>query len=474
MTGNPHPLLVPGGSLARTFNRRSFLGVAGGLAATTVLAACGSDGGSGGQSSTGGGSPTGGTSGSSAGGTSAGASGSPSGTAGSGASRPTADLTVWTTTRFTPNGDAAVPKAAADYAKKFGGSVTVQGFPPNDLLDKITTAVSGGGGPDVIIFDISQIAPLAAANLVTDITSKFDSLKDLYYPGDTAGANFQGKQYAVPYDTNNVALFWNKQMFAKAGIDSAPTTWDDLLAAAKELTGGDQYGYMLGAKGYGSFLFWPWLWQNGGTILSDDNTKATFNDAAGAEAWQFYADLYLKHNVVPPSFLSVSNSWDQFTAPFIQEKVAMMPIGAWGIQPVQDGNPKLEFDIAPLPKNKAAGTVIGGDGIAITTTSKSPDAAWAFIEWMTAAEQEPVIESYDLLPSRKDAVESEWVTKSPFNTVFAKQGAAGVARPAVANWSDIEWGVMADAWDSVIQKSASPADALNKAAEQTNAKLAGS
>ena len=231
---------------------------------------------------------------------------------------------------------------------------------------------------------------------------------------------------------------------------------------------------MLGAKGYGSFLFWPWLGQNGGTVLNDDNTKATFNDEAGQAAWQFYADLYLKHNVVPPSFLSVSNSWDQFTAPFIQEKVAMMPIGAWGIQPVQKGNPKLEFDIAPLPKNKAAGTVIGGDGIAITTTSKHPDAAWAFIEWMTAKEQEPVVESYDLLPSRKDAVESEWVTGSPFNTVFAEQGAAGHARPAVANWSDIEWGVMADAWDSVIQKSASPADALNKAAQQATAKLGGS
>lgn len=368
----------------------------------------------------------------------------------------------------------ALTQAAADYAKQFGGSVTVQGFPPNDLLDKITTAVAAGGGPDLIIFDSSQIAPLAAANLVTDITPKFDSLKDLYYPGDIAGGNFQGKQYAVPYDTNSVALFWNKAMFEKAGIKQAPESWDDLLSAAKELTGGDQYGYMLGAKGYGSFLFWPWLWQNEGTILNDDNTKSTFNEPAGQEAWQFYSDLYLKHNVVPPSFLSVSNSWDQFTAPFIQEKVAMMPIGAWGIQPVQAGNPNLEFAIAPLPKGKATGTVIGGDAIAITATSKNPDAAWALVEWMTAKEQEPVVESYELMPARKDSLESDWVKNSPFNTVFAAQGSAGHARPAIANWSDIEWGVMADAWDSVIQKSVSPADALAKAAAAVDAKLGGS
>src|SRR5699024_1234628 len=128
-----------------------------------------------------------------------GGSGSGSATSGSGGSRPTADLTVWTSTRLTPNGDAALPKAAADYAKQFGGTVTVQGFPPNDLLDKITTSVAGGGGPDVIIFDISQIAPLAAANLVTDITDKFADIKDNYYPGDIAGANYQGKQYAVPF-----------------------------------------------------------------------------------------------------------------------------------------------------------------------------------------------------------------------------------------------------------------------------------
>ncbi len=464
MNGRKNPLLTARDLTPRMFNRRAFLGLAGGAAATAALAACGSNGAA---------SPSTAASGSSTPGGSSAPTASSSVDGSSAASVPSADLVLWTTTRFTPNDEAGVPKAAADYAKKFGGSVTVQGFPPNDFLDKITTAVAGGGGPDVIMFDISQIAPLAAAGLLEDITDKFAPMKDLFNQGDITGANYQGKQYAVPYDTNNVGLFWNKAMFEKAGISAPPTNWDDLLSAAKELTGGKQYGYMLGAKGYGSFLYWPWLWQNGGTILNEDNTKATFNEPAGTEAWQFYADLYLKHGVVPPAFLSASNSWDQFTAPFIQETVAMMPIGAWGIQPVKQGNPGLEFGIAPLPKNKAAGTVIGGDGLAITKTSKNADAAWAFVQWMTDAAQEPVIESYSLISSRKDAVDSDFVKNDPYNLVFAEQGAVGVARPAIANWSDIEWGVMADAWDSVIGKSASPTDALNKAAQATNAKLNG-
>jgi multiple sugar transport system substrate-binding protein len=417
-------------------SRRGILAGAGGLGLAAALAACSSSGSSGGGS---------------------GKNGS---------------LTVWASNAFVPGDGSALAKAASDFASKNDVKVTVQGFAANDLIDKITTTLSGGGGPDVVIVDVSQVPQLGEAKLLTDITSRVAPIKSQYFPGNIASATTGGVTYAVPFDTSNVALFWNKKMFAKAGINAAPTTWDELRSAAKELTGGGKYGYMLGAKGYGSFLFWPWLWQNGGTIADPQNTKATFNDAAGLEAWEFYADLYLKDKVVPPTFLGVTDSWDQFTQPFMTEQVAMMAIGDWGIAPLAKGNPGLEYEVAPLPKKVKSATVLGGNAVGITKAAKDADLAWNFVSWLTAAGQESVLEKgYQRIPARTDVTGSAFAKADQARSVFVEQASVAVTRPTVPNWGDIEWGVMADAWDSVIQKKKSPADALNAAASAATAKL---
>ncbi len=470
-------------------NRRRFLAVGGGAATAAFLAACGS--GSGGSGATSAAATTSAPASSAAAATSA--SAAPSSAASSVASSAVssavssaaasastttvsvapADLVVWASTAMIPNDSSPLSQAGKDYAAKFGGSVTFQGFAASDLTNKITTALAGGSGPDAVLFDSSAVAQFAAAQQIVDITSKFAGIKDQFFPGNVEAAQYKGKQFAVPFDISNVALFWNKAMFAKAGIAAPPTTWDDLLSAAKEMTGGDNYGYMLGASGYGSFLFWPWLWQNGGAIANADNTEITVNSAEGLEAWDFYANLYLKENVVPPTFLTVTQSWDQFVTPFMQGKCAMMPIGSWGIAPLKAGNPGLEYGVAPLPKKKQAASVLGGNALAVTTASKNPDSAYNLLQWLMSADQEKVVEGYQRIPARLDVVDSEYAKSDPARQTFVQQAPDGKARPSIPNWGDIEWGVMATAWDNVIHKKKSPEDALNDAATAATAKLKG-
>ncbi|WP_329246782.1 sugar ABC transporter substrate-binding protein [Actinoallomurus sp. NBC_01490] len=417
-------------------SRRGVLFAAGGIAATAVLAACGDNGGMG-----------------------AGKKGS---------------LTLWASTTFAGVGNSALRKAASDYAAKNGVSVTVQGFPANDLIDKVTTALTGGGGPDIVLVDVSQVPQLGASKMLVDLTSRIKPISSQFFAGNIAAATVNGATYAVPYDTNNVALLWNKKMFGKAGITAPPTTWDDLLAAARQLTGGKQYGYMLGAKGYGSFLFWPWLLQNGGQILDSSGTKAAFNSPEGVEAWNFYANLYLTQKVVPPTFLGVTDSWDQYIQPFMTERVAMMAIGDWGIAPLAKGNPGLEYGVVPLPKHKQSATLLGGNSIGITSAAKDPDLAWGFISWLTGAAQEKVLQDgYKRIPARTDVTGSAFVTGDPARKVFAEQATTAKSRPSVPTWGDIEWGVMADAWDLVIQKKKAPEKALADAAAAAAKKLSG-
>lgn len=380
-----------------------------------------------------------------------------------------ASLTFWVIGSFTATPDAPIFKAAQQYAAQHPGvQVKVESASPTTFRDKLVTAVKGGQGPDIASVDSAWVAGLAAANVLTPLDDRFAAVADQFFPGPAQTGAYLGKQYAVPWYTNNVALFWNKGAFKAAGLNAPPTDWQELVDFGKKLTAGDKYGLMLGAKGFGAFLWFPFAWQNGTALLSADGKQAEFGGPAGQQAWQFYADLYLADKIVPDAIKGATDSWDQLFAPFIQGKAAMMLTGDWGIQPVQKGNPNLDFGIAPLPKGKEAATVIGGYDLTIPATSKNAAAAWDFIEWFTSKDQEGVLQAYQRIQARKDIVDSAYAKQDPLIEVFVDQSAVGRARATVPQWDEIENTILADAWDSVILGQAKPADALNKAVQQTN------
>lgn len=421
-----------------TLDRRRFLGLGAGALTGVALAGCG------GSSSTVG-----------------------SGNGGNGGGSDS--LTVWGSNAWS-EGDAPFLQALEDYSD---AEVTFEPFPANELVDKITTSINGGGGPDVMLLDVSQVTQFGASDLFADVTDRFAPMAGDFFEANVLSAQFDGRQYAVPYDANNVGLFWNKRMFAEAGIDAPPTTWEGLLDAALELTHDEQYGFMMGALGYGAYLWWPWLWQNGGSILTEDLTKAAFNDDAGREAWQFYADLNLVHGVVPPTFLTVTQSWDAYTDPFVAEKVAMMTTGSWGIASIETVNPELDYAIAPVPGRDRTATVVGGNALAVSAESAKADEAWKLIEYLVSSDQRSVLEDVSRMSARRDVLETEYVRSDPDRQTFAEQAEIAVARPSIPNWGEIEWGVMAETWDSVIHEQAAPLDALAQAQTEVDKLLAG-
>lgn len=380
-------------------------------------------------------------------------------------------LTFWVISSFTPDENAAVFKAAADYKEATGIEVSVESTAASDIRDKLTTAVLGGEGPDVVSVDSAWNAGLAASGITSDITAQFTPISDQFFAGPVASGSYLGVQYAVPWYTNNVGLYYNKGMLDAAGV-TPPTTWDELVDTSTKLTSGDQYGLMLGANSFGAFTWFPFAFQNQATLISADGKQAEFGSPAGQEAWQFYSDLYLTHKVVPEDIKAATTAWDQVFAPFIQERAAMLFCGDWATYAISNGNPDIEFAVAPLPVGKEAATVIGGYNLAIPPTSSNAAAAWDFIAWMTAQEQEWILQSYNRIQSRSDIVDTDYASSNPILQVFIEQSAVGHARATVPDWGEIEQTILADAWDSVILGEATPADALAKAVDQTNELLA--
>ncbi len=381
-------------------------------------------------------------------------------------------ITFWVISPFTPDENAPIYAAAQQYQDANGVEVVIESTAPTELLNKLITAVRGGGGPDVVSVDSAWNATLGAAQILTDVTERFAPIADQFFEGPVGTGRYLDAQYAVPWYTNNVALFYNTRLFEEAGIDGPPATWDELVEKGTALTSGDTYGLMLGGGGFGTFQFWPFAWQNGATLVSEDGKQAEFGSEAGLEAWQFYSDLYLTHKIVPEDVKSAGESWDQVFAPFIQERAAMVMAGDWAIGAFREGNPELQFSVAPLPKGKEAATVIGGFNLGIPSTSQNPDAAWNFIEWLTAQEQESILQEYNRIQARTDILETEYASEDPLIKVFIDQSAVGRARATVPAWDEIENTIMSDAWDSVLLGEATPADALADAVEQTNELLA--
>lgn len=381
-----------------------------------------------------------------------------------GARRASGSITLWTITSFTSQQNPPLMRAVEKYQKETGVKVNVESYTTGTLQNTLITAVKGGGGPDVVTIDGGWVPVLGAANVLTDLTSQFKPLKKEFFTLPIVTGQFQGKQWAVPWYTNNVGLYWNKTLFKDGGVAGPPTTWAELKSAADKLTNNGKYGLMFGGSGYGSFLWLPFAWQNGTNLFTKDGKTATFASPAGQAAWSYYADLATKDKVTPSSSAGATTSWDQINAPFIQGDVAMITSGDWSLGPIKTAAPDLDFAVAPLPKGKFNGTVAGGYNLALPTTGNTA-AGWKFIEWLSNPSQQWILEGYFRLPALKAALKARYDAN---HKAFLSQGNYAHAQPRVAQWSNILYGPLADAWESVLLGQTDPTTALGTAQDKSN------
>lgn len=146
-----------------------------------------------------------------------------------------------------------------------------------------------------------------------------------------------------------------------------------------------------------------------------------------------------------------------------------------GYRPAEEGQPEPEYGVAQLPKDAEHATVLGGNSIGITKAAKNQDQAWQFVSWLASGKQEKLlVDGYKRIPARTDISEASAAGGDEARKAFVDQAAKARTRPAVATWGDIEWGVMADAWDSVIQRKTAPEQALENAAAAATKKLSSS
>ena len=373
-------------------------------------------------------------------------------------------LTFWVIESFTPTKDAAIYKAVAEFNKANPDiEVRVEPIPAASLREKYVNAVFGGGGPDIAALDTAWMAEFAQMGLVKDISGKFSTVRGRFFEGPVETAEYRGKYYAVPWYTNNVALFYNKDALASVGYAKPPATWSEFRSMAEALKKKNMYALAFAHDDFAIFMWLPFLYQAGADLVNKELNGPGFDNAEGREAWNLITDMYAK-GYMPESIKSV-NSWSEVYAPFIQGKAAFVITGDWGIMPIANAKPGFEWSIAPLPAHRKAATVIGGYNLAMSKNCRDVDAAWRFFDYLTKPENLWILQSYNRIPAVAAVLETEYATSDPLMSVFFQQSKVGVARPRVPEYETIMV-TLGEAFDTVIFGVSTPEAALKKAAAE--------
>jgi multiple sugar transport system substrate-binding protein len=227
-----------------------------------------------------------------------------------------------------------------------------------------------------------------------DITDRVNQLpfKATLAPAHMKAATYHGRNYAVPHDIDLSALFYNKVLFTRAGLDPAkpPTTLDEMVADARKIAalGGGVGGYFFGGACPGCQLFtsWPMIWASGGTVLDAQGTASTIDNPTAAKVYSLLRQMYAD-GTVPVS--AKNESGPTWTQAFGDGRIGIQPMGATGLQGMKEG-PDLQVGVAPIP-GLAGGSssFVGGDVVGVGANSQHVAAAWDFISW-TLSEQAQV------------------------------------------------------------------------------------
>lgn len=281
----------------------------------------------------------------------------------------------------------AYRKVIDEFEQAHGVTVEWQPFQWPDLRTRLLADFASGDVPDVVE-ESGWVQEFAITGDALSLQTYLDADGEaMGYPSDWQDnalkrMTYQGETYGIQLHLTCTMLLYNKAMLDKAGI-RPPDTWDDLLAAAKELTGGGVYGIALNQDPSYS---WPWFLQNGVRPYDPERRRVLTPTDAAIEALQFQADLVHKHKVSPVPTPGTDYSGPQKL--LSAGRAAMILTGPWDLEPIATSSPDLDLGIARPLRKKVRSTIQAGSGVFIPAKAKRPDLSWDFIKRITALDVE--------------------------------------------------------------------------------------
>ncbi|WP_020573597.1 extracellular solute-binding protein [Actinopolymorpha alba] len=332
--------------------------------------------------------------------------------------------------------------------------ITAQEIPAGKSSEEVIGAAITAGNAPCLIFNT---APAAVPQFqkqggLVALDDFPDAKKYLESRTGTRAKQYvspDGKYYQVPWKSNPVMIFYNKKVFAKAGISTAKPplqTYDEFLATARKVVKSGAAPRAIWPAPTSEFFqswfdFYPlYAAETGGKQLVEDG-KSQFSSAAGFEVADFWKTLYAEKLASQEAYNGDS---------FAEGKAAMAIVGPWAIASYKD---KVDWGVAPIPTSKGAPagdihTFSDAKNVAMYSSCKNRATAWDVLKFATSKEQDgKLLELTGQMPMRADLASAypDYFAKNPEYQNFAAQADRTVEVPNVPNSIEI-WQTFRDAY----------------------------
>jgi multiple sugar transport system substrate-binding protein len=342
-----------------------------------------------------------------------------------------ADLVMWE--RSGGNKGMVDTLVAMWNAKNPDRKINLTYIPHAEMVAKLAQAIASGDVPDLMGMDLIYGPQFEKAGQLVDVTAQIAGLPEMKTasPGHVQVATWEGKLYGVPLYADVSALFYNKDLFAKAGLDpnKPPTSLPQLKEYADKITalGGDIKGYYLAGScaGCNIFTVGPLIWASGGKIESAGPGDEPLVGDGVKQVLEFERSMVKAGNVHESDR---AENGETFHLQFGSGKVGMMGTGNFNISLARDQNPTMKFGIALLPgmAEGSSASFIGGDLLVIPKGSKRVDDAVDFMKFLISDEVQ--VEGYAKalnLTTRSDMVDNKYFKAEPLVQDVAKALSVG-------------------------------------------------
>lgn len=360
------------------------------------------------------------------------------------------------------------PGIADTFSKEFDEAnedivVEYRYIPFDELVNETLRAFATGNAPDIVSFDNPDFALFSSRGAMLDITDRVAASDvinvDAYFEGPLNSVMWDGKLYGLPKYTDTIGVFYNKDLFAEAGLTEPPQTWAQFVEYAETLTdpANNVYGATFSARAgeEGTFQFLPIIQMSGGGY-DQVNTDGA---AEVLDLWKKMIDSGWASRDV----LSLGQ-WDS-TGTFNSGNAAMAVSGPWEVdRMVEDA--QFEWGVALLPTITEGGersSALGGFNWGIMATTAHPDEAFRLLEYYVSQDHR-LFPEFGNIPARSDIElpETGIAEKDAALQVFLEQLQYAQPRGPHPEWQKISKAIY-DAMQQALTGQMSSQDALDQA-----------
>lgn len=339
------------------------------------------------------------------------------------------ELNIWAGAGYTPSSGfipgADIHKKLYDEFQAENPDITLHYElldPGPQGLQRLLTGASSNNLPDVTVVDGQWVARLVQANVVQPLDTFWPAADQAdFHPGVIAAETFDGKPYAIMFQTGMRGLMYRPSVLKSLGLDAFPKTWDEFLAAAKALKDKGITAELAPAKASdepSTMHMLSVFWGLGGKLVDDAGAPVFFegdNAKDLAQVYQMYRDMVVDGFMSPDVTVMDEAALRPF---FYGDEAFAIAQSSSTVKQIWSEQPSTVDDLAvapyPMPDGKQPVTILGG--FAYAMTAKDPErraAAWKFIQFMSTPENMGAVnEAIGQLPVRN----SIWANNVFFST----------------------------------------------------------